>query len=71
MTRNERRKLGKLPVKQVINRKIMRNMLKRQNSSNNIKETWKGIQIKRYGFKVYITMRFAKARKGERKALIV
>ena len=71
MTRNQRRKQGKLPVKQVVNRKIMRNMLKRQNGSNNIQKSWKNSQIKRYGFKAYIMMRFAKTKPGERKALVV
>lgn len=55
----------------VYNRKFTRNMLKKRIGSNEIQKAWRSLQIRRYGFKDYIIMRFAKTSKNKRAMLEV
>jgi hypothetical protein len=71
MSKGKRRPNCRKDLHTISTRKIRRNILKKQVGSNKIKEAWKQFQIKKYGFKAYIMMRFFKTSKAQRKALTV
>ena len=53
------------PLRQVSNRQIMRNQMKKQIGSNKIKSVWYKAQVKKYGEKGYFLMRLLKKTAGK------
>lgn len=58
-----------MEITPVYNRKFARNMLKKRIGSNRIQKAWKDYQIKKYGLKEYINMRFVKVARSKWKSL--